>query len=103
MTTATDLRPPSPPSTIEQSILLRELDQHLASAGTDRDRTIFWLYYRQGYTAKDIASMPGLGLTQKGVESCIYRLTQALRGSVSNMASGLKKGSGPQTALGGMK
>jgi RNA polymerase sigma-70 factor (ECF subfamily) len=75
------------PTAIETSALLEELDRHLASSETERDRTIFWLYYRQGYTTKDIAAMPHLELSQKGVESCIYRLTQALRGAVAGSAS----------------
>jgi RNA polymerase sigma-70 factor, ECF subfamily len=98
----TNLGASTPSSTIEQTILLEELDQHLASTETERDRAIFWLYYRQGYTARDIAAIPQLGLTQKGVESCIYRLTQALRNAVGK-ASGLTKGLPPQNTLGVMK
>jgi len=88
-----------PSTTIEQSALLRELDQRLAASETVRDRTIFWLYYRQGYTAKDIAAIPSLGLTQKGVESCIYRLTQLLRLAV-NRGSNFPTGRSPQNTLG---
>ena len=36
---------------------------------------IFWLYYRHGMTARTIAAIPGLGLTQKAVESVIQCLT----------------------------
>jgi RNA polymerase sigma-70 factor (ECF subfamily) len=87
---------------IEQTVLLQQLDQRLSTTESDRDRTIFWLYYRQGYTTKDIASMPNLGLTQKGVESCIYRLTQLLRQAFAgNLA--LSKGKTSQTTLGVMK
>jgi len=99
----TNLEDSTPSSTIEQTVLLKELDQHLASTETERDRTIFWLYYRQGYTARDISAMPQLDLTQKGVESCIYRLTQSLRSAVSSKASGVKKGLPPQNTLGVMK
>ncbi len=83
---STDLEASVSPTAIETSTLLEELDRHLACTETERDRTIFWLYYRQGYTAKDIAAMPHLGLSQKGVESCIYRLTQALRSTVAGIA-----------------
>lgn len=86
-------------SSIEHSTLLDELDRHLTSSESDRDRTIFWLYYRQGYTAKDIAAMPGFGLTQKGVESCIYRLTQSLKSAVASPP----KGSAPRNPLGVVK
>ena len=67
---------------MEREILLREIDAllHTSSADTaDRDRTIFWLYYRQGFTSKAIASLPSIGLTIKGVESTILRLTKMIR------------------------
>ena len=68
---------------MEREILLREIAAHL-NAGlsgdtADRDRTIFWLYYRQGFTTKAIASLPAIGLTIKGVESTIFRLTKLIR------------------------
>jgi len=44
-----------------------------------RDRSIFALYYQQGYSAKEIAMIPGIGLSAKGVESTILRLVQAIR------------------------
>jgi RNA polymerase sigma-70 factor (ECF subfamily) len=87
---------------VEQTALIEELDQRLATTESERDRTIFWLYYRQGYTAKDIASLPGLGLTQKGVESCIYRLTQLLRNAFGT-DTGVRKGRSTQTTLGVME
>jgi RNA polymerase sigma-70 factor, ECF subfamily len=99
----TNLQASTPSSTIEQTMLLKELDQQLASTETERDRTIFWLYYRQGYTARDIAAIPQLGLTQKGVESCIYRLTQLLRSAVRSNASDHPKGFPPQNTLGVVK
>lgn len=68
---------------MEREILLREIETHLdASLSGDtaeRDRTIFWLYYRQGFTAKAIASLPAVGLTIKGVESTILRITKLVR------------------------
>jgi RNA polymerase sigma-70 factor, ECF subfamily len=45
----------------------------------DRDRTIFWLYYRQGMTAKEITGLPGIGLSLKGVESALHRLVKLVR------------------------
>jgi RNA polymerase sigma-70 factor (ECF subfamily) len=68
---------------IERQILLREIDEHLAAAPEpttqERDRQMFWLYYRHGMTARAIAAIPGIGLTQKGVESAIQRLTNYVR------------------------
>jgi len=87
------------PGSIEQSALLLELEAHVAANESERDRTIFSLYYRQGFTARDIASISGLGLSQKGVEACIYRITQSLRATVNK----LKKGSPPANTLGIVK
>jgi RNA polymerase sigma-70 factor (ECF subfamily) len=68
---------------IERQILLRQIDEHLPDASEpatrERDRQIFWLYYRHGMTARAIAAIPGIGLTQKGVESVIQRLTNHIR------------------------
>jgi RNA polymerase sigma-70 factor (ECF subfamily) len=68
---------------IERHILLTQINQCLleSSEGPDheRDCLIFWLYYQQGMSAKAIAALPGLGLTAKGVESAIFRLTRLVR------------------------
>jgi RNA polymerase sigma-70 factor, ECF subfamily len=72
------------PGVIEDRARLRELEAFLASTQSERDCAIFWLYYRQGFTARDISCMPQLGLSQKGVESCIFRLTQALRSAMKS-------------------
>lgn len=89
-------------ASIEQAALLEQLDQQLAVSETMRDRTIFWLHYLQGYTAKDIADVTSIGLTQKGVESCIYRLTKSLQVAVGR-PSGFRTGEPPQNTLGVMK
>jgi RNA polymerase sigma-70 factor (ECF subfamily) len=54
--------------------------QSLSSSETyRRDETIFWMYYEQGYTAKEISFLPSVGLTVKGVESTLLRLTRFIR------------------------
>ena len=69
--------------TMEREILLKQIDVCLrkCAVGPDeeRDRTIFWLYYQQGMSAKAIAALPAVGLTSKGVESAILRLTRLVR------------------------
>lgn len=64
-------------------ILLRETDGHLKHCLTgpdkERDRMIFWLYFRWGMSTKEIASLPTIGLSAKGVGSVIERLTRCLR------------------------
>ena len=70
---------------IEQSALYAQLDEKLRSAPEsigERDRALFWLYYRQGYTAEEIARISAAGLTAKGVESALRRVTVWLRDEV---------------------
>jgi RNA polymerase sigma-70 factor (ECF subfamily) len=68
---------------IERQVLLQEIDSFLSGSSkpeiSERDRQIFWLYYRQGMTTAAIASITHLGLTAKGVESVIQRLTSFVR------------------------
>lgn len=77
---------------IEREILLREIDQYLVSSTSPRDRRIFWLYYRLGMTAKSIAAISGLGLTQKGVEGVIQRLTGSVRERLVDVRTGRAEG-----------
>ena len=44
-----------------------------------RDVAIFWFFYEQGYTAKEISLLPIVGLTVKGVEAVLFRLTRYVR------------------------
>ena len=50
----------------------------------ERDLAIFWFFYEQGCTAKEISLMPHLKLTVKGVEAVILRLNRHLRGELGN-------------------
>jgi RNA polymerase sigma-70 factor (ECF subfamily) len=76
------------PQSIERAVLILEIKHHLAScvAGPDQERNcnIFWLYYRSGLSARAIAELPGIGLTTKGVESIIMRITRELRQRMCN-------------------
>jgi RNA polymerase sigma-70 factor (ECF subfamily) len=70
------------PSPLQHSALLQQLDRKLLSAPKiigARDRALFWLYYRQGFTAEEISRLPAAGLTPKGVESALRRVTTWLR------------------------
>lgn len=68
---------------MERRILLREIDSCLKERNGEptsaRDAIIFWLYYRDGLTARAIAKLPEIRLTVKGVESTIHRLTRRVR------------------------
>jgi RNA polymerase sigma-70 factor (ECF subfamily) len=95
-------------ASVERNILMREIDAHLqksvAEADLRRCRLIFWLYYRSGLSASAIAAIPSIGLTTKGVESMLLRLTRSVRTAVaSQTAHGRdrkKEGSSPdQTGI----
>jgi RNA polymerase sigma-70 factor, ECF subfamily len=67
----------------ERTILLREIDMCLRAIApgpnANRDRRVFWLYYRVGLSARAIAELPAVGLTTKGIESILRRMTQYVR------------------------
>jgi RNA polymerase sigma-70 factor, ECF subfamily len=67
--------------TTDREILFSQIDSALEA--DPRDRTLFWLYYRHGFTAREISLIPGYGLSVKGVESVIYRLTCAVKTSMA--------------------
>lgn len=57
----------------------RILATFASSETCERDLAIFWFFYEQGYTAKEISLLPNVGLTVKGVEAVILRLTRYVR------------------------
>jgi RNA polymerase sigma-70 factor (ECF subfamily) len=71
----------------EMSVLMEQVDGALTRSTSgetrERDRTVFWLYYKHGFTAKAIAALPAVGLSVKGVETVIFRLTKAIRKSLT--------------------
>jgi RNA polymerase sigma-70 factor (ECF subfamily) len=77
-------------ASMERTILLQEIDQHLTRLvpveDLPRSRLIFWLYYRSGLSASAIASLPNIGLTTKGVESALLRLTRLVRTAFTRTA-----------------
>ena len=72
---------------MERDILLKEIDgclvRHLEPPTRERDRMIFWFYFRHGMTAQAISILPSIGLTTKGVESVILRLTRLVRSELA--------------------
>src|SRR6266566_8525894 len=72
-------------------IFLKEIDEHLKHCLTgpdkERDRMIFWLYFRQGMSTKEIASLPTIGLGAKGVGSVIERLKHGIREQILGIRS----------------
>lgn len=72
-------------------VLLNEIDEHLkrclSAPDQERDRAIFWLYFRQGMSTKEIASLPTIGLGAKGVGSVIERLKPCIRDQILGFRS----------------
>ena len=75
------------------SIFLNEIDDHLKRCLTgpdqERDRMIFWLYFRQGMSTKEIASLPTVGLSAKGVGSVIERMKRSIREQILGISEDL--------------
>jgi DNA-directed RNA polymerase specialized sigma24 family protein len=67
----------------ERRVLLQSvhdcLKTYVVGPNSSRDRTIFWLYYREGLTAKAISVFPSIRLSVKGVENTIWRLVHLVR------------------------
>jgi RNA polymerase sigma-70 factor (ECF subfamily) len=84
---------------MEREILFEQINQCLESCSQgpdqERDRMIFWLYYQQGMSAKEIASLPTIALSTKGVESAILRLTRLVREQLVGMQSRVGSDSTP--------
>lgn len=83
----------APLEEIESNLILSRVEDCL-STHKDRDRHIFWLYHRHGYTPEDISRYPGIGVGKGGVETIIYRVTKLIRDCV-------KKGMAPVQSVEG--
>lgn len=70
-------------SASDREVLHGEIDRALQRLVPDvlleRDCIIFWLYFGQGYSARDISDIPGIGLSVKGVESSLHRSVNYVR------------------------
>jgi RNA polymerase sigma-70 factor (ECF subfamily) len=88
---------------VERDILLNQIDSLLSSQPEpgipQRDRQIFWLYYRHGMTARAIAAIPHIALTPKGVESVIQRLTTLVRQRLAETSMEKAEGKSSPTSL----
>jgi len=71
---------------LDRSLLIREIEQMID--GSSRDRNVFLLYYRYGWTAKEISAIPSVGLSPKGVESLVFRIIATVRERVKESPPG---------------
>jgi RNA polymerase sigma-70 factor, ECF subfamily len=63
-------------------LTLDEIDRVLRisdTANPDRNRLVFWLYYRDGFSCAEIARLVPIGLSAKGVETLLRRLKSNLQ------------------------
>lgn len=71
------------PGELERDILLGQIyaaaRQVSRGPAQQRDLLVFWLYYGLGFKGIEIARIPDIGLTQKGIESLLLRLVRAVR------------------------
>ncbi len=70
-----------------RNLTLAEIDlrlmQHTQSPQGSRDRAIFRFYFQHGMTAQAISELAGVGLSSKGVEGVLFRLTKLIRKSLN--------------------
>jgi RNA polymerase sigma-70 factor (ECF subfamily) len=65
---------------VERRVLVQQIGGLLSEEGySNAHRVLFWLYYRQGYTAQALAAIPSVDLTVKGVESLLQRMARSVR------------------------
>jgi RNA polymerase sigma-70 factor (ECF subfamily) len=69
---------------IERGMLLRVVERCLESQ-KDRDRAIFWLYHRHGLTPKAISALQTSSMSQRGIETLVYRMTATVRDCVRGL------------------
>ena len=55
------------------------LDRIVRGPTRERDRLVFYLYYRHGMSAQSISKLSTVALTREGVESLLGRLTRSIR------------------------
>ncbi|HXA51780.1 MAG TPA: sigma-70 family RNA polymerase sigma factor [Candidatus Acidoferrum sp.] len=71
---------------VDRRVLLSQID--CALQVKPQERTVFWLYYRTGLSAKEIAALPSVQLGPKGVESLLRRMTTVVREALAARSKG---------------
>jgi RNA polymerase sigma-70 factor, ECF subfamily len=67
---------------MDREVLLKQIDhflQNCAGPNKERDCLIFWFHYQQGMSARAIAALPTIELTEEGAESLIFRLKRCVK------------------------
>src|SRR5438270_2967353 len=83
---------------VENAILMGQIERCLDKLASEpnyaRDSAIFWLYFRQGLTAKAISKLPDITLSTKGVESTLLRLTRYVKACFTDPPPPKKRATG---------
>ena len=78
-----NLKSPDDHLLVERKLLIQEVERHVdvcvKGPDQDRNRRIFWLRHQAGLSAAEIARLPGINLTHKGVESLNMRILHCVR------------------------
>ncbi len=64
---------------LDRQLLVDSITKTVADLGSDRDREVFHLYFRVGFSAAQISRLQFTGLSVKGVESIIGRVVREIR------------------------
>ena len=78
---------------VERHILLQQIEEALE--GDSHEKTVFRLFYRQGLAAREIADLPAVGLTAKGVESLLQRMGGRIKNKLGVGEGKTSKGASP--------
>ena len=70
--------PISPAPGPDSEILRNQIRHYLKGTATEQECDVFWLYHKQGFTAKEISELPGFDLTNKQVEYILWKLMRLL-------------------------
>jgi RNA polymerase sigma factor (sigma-70 family) len=78
------------PDEMEQQVLMGEIEKLFEDS--PRELLVFRLHCQQGLTAKEIAAIPSVQLTEKGVESLIDRMKKSARKKFLGGGEGISAG-----------
>jgi len=70
---------------IQECLKKRTFDPHFR-----RNYAIFWLYFGEGFSAKAISRLPGIHLSEKGVEGALQRVRHIVRSALRIHSPGAK-------------
>ncbi len=65
---------------LQRRLLIERVERVLETTEfSPLQKAVFWLFYKQGFTAPELAAIPAVSLTVKGVESLLLRMSRTVR------------------------